>query len=181
MRVASVFTSSMRLDDLDAAGLAAAAGMDLRLHHPDRSGQFVGSLHRFIDGEGRDAASAPARRIRAAPPWPDIRGCSWTLRSQPSDVIAREGGQSSNQNAGGWLPLALTGCPACAGHDSVLTCSSPARCSCRHRPAAAPTAPTCRTFHARPMTVRSRPRARRPWRRSPPARRHTCPSRRIRH
>ena len=26
-----------RFDDLDAAALAAPAGMDLRLHHPDRS------------------------------------------------------------------------------------------------------------------------------------------------
>ena len=45
-----------RFDDLDAAGLAAAAGMDLRLHHPDRPAELVGGLHRFIDAECRIAA-----------------------------------------------------------------------------------------------------------------------------
>ena len=45
-----------RFDDLDAAGLAAAAGMDLRLHHPDRPAELVGGLHRFIDAECRNAA-----------------------------------------------------------------------------------------------------------------------------
>ncbi len=30
-----------RFDDLDAAGLAAAAGVDLRLHHPDRAAELV--------------------------------------------------------------------------------------------------------------------------------------------
>ena len=45
-----------RFDDLDAAGLAAAAGMDLRLHHPDRPAKLVGGLDRFIDAERRIAA-----------------------------------------------------------------------------------------------------------------------------
>ena len=43
-------------DHLDAAGLAAAAGVDLRLHHPDRAAQFVGALDRLVDGERRHAA-----------------------------------------------------------------------------------------------------------------------------
>ena len=43
-------------DHLDAAGLAAAAGVDLRLHHPDRAAQLLGALDRLIDGEGRHAA-----------------------------------------------------------------------------------------------------------------------------
>ena len=33
-------TSSMDLHHLDAAALAAAAGMDLRLHHPDRAARI---------------------------------------------------------------------------------------------------------------------------------------------
>ena len=44
------------LDHLDAAALAAAAGMDLRLHHPDRAAQFLGRRHRFLDREGGLAA-----------------------------------------------------------------------------------------------------------------------------
>ena len=43
-------------DDLDAAALAAAAGMDLRLHHPDRAAQFLGRRDRFLDREGGLAA-----------------------------------------------------------------------------------------------------------------------------
>src|SRR5436190_2690322 len=38
--------------------------------------------------------------------------------AKPSAVIAREGGRSSNRQA------IITGCPACAGHDSSLCCRS---------------------------------------------------------
>ena len=43
------------LDHLDAAGLAAAAGVDLRLHHPDRAAELLRGLHRLVDAERRDA------------------------------------------------------------------------------------------------------------------------------
>src|SRR6185437_14906372 len=33
--------------------------------------------------------AAPARRIRATPPWPDIRGCSWRIRPSLQSVILR--------------------------------------------------------------------------------------------
>ena len=48
-----------RLDDLDAAALAAAAGMDLRLDDPDRTAELLGRLDRFVgrvsDMAGKDA------------------------------------------------------------------------------------------------------------------------------
>ena len=45
-----------RSDDLHAAALAATAGMDLRLHHPDRTAELLGRRHRFVDGERGNAA-----------------------------------------------------------------------------------------------------------------------------
>src|SRR5579872_7545111 len=45
-----------RFNDLDAAGLAAATGVNLRLHDPYRTAKLVGGLDRFIDGKGRDPA-----------------------------------------------------------------------------------------------------------------------------
>ena len=44
-----------RLGDLDAAALAAAAGVDLRLDHPDRPVELFRRLHGLIDREGRIA------------------------------------------------------------------------------------------------------------------------------
>ncbi len=41
------------LHHLDAAALAAATGMDLGFHHPDRAAQFFGGLDGFLDGESR--------------------------------------------------------------------------------------------------------------------------------
>src|ERR1041385_2466884 len=40
-----------RFHDLDTAALAAAAGVNLRLHHPNGTTQSLGSSHRFIDAE----------------------------------------------------------------------------------------------------------------------------------
>jgi hypothetical protein len=41
-----------RLGDLDAAALAAAAGVDLRLHDPDLAAQLPGRLDRFVGRVG---------------------------------------------------------------------------------------------------------------------------------
>ena len=43
-------------DHLDAAGLAAPAGMDLRLHHPDRAAELGGAFQRLVNGKCRHAA-----------------------------------------------------------------------------------------------------------------------------
>ena len=73
-----------RFHHLDAAGLAAAAGVDLRLHHPHRPAEIVGGFHRFVRRSSPECRAAPARRIRAARPSPGIRGCSWR---SPRSVI----------------------------------------------------------------------------------------------
>ena len=44
-----------RLDHLDAAGLAAATGMNLSLHHPHRPAELVRRLVGFFDRERRYA------------------------------------------------------------------------------------------------------------------------------
>ena len=45
-----------RFHHLDAAGFAAAAGVDLRFDHPHRAAELVGGLDRFIDAHRRNAA-----------------------------------------------------------------------------------------------------------------------------
>ncbi len=45
-----------RARDLDAAALAAAAGVDLRLHDPHRPAELTSPPHRLVDGERRNAA-----------------------------------------------------------------------------------------------------------------------------
>ena len=45
-----------RLRELDAAALAAAAGADLRLHHPDLAAKLLRRLDRFVDAHRREAA-----------------------------------------------------------------------------------------------------------------------------
>jgi hypothetical protein len=42
--------------DLHAAALAAAAGVDLRLHHPDLAAELLGCLDGLIDAESGEAA-----------------------------------------------------------------------------------------------------------------------------
>ena len=56
MRSASLLHILDGFDDLHAAALAASAGMDLRLHHPDRAAQFLGRRDGFLDREGRLAS-----------------------------------------------------------------------------------------------------------------------------
>jgi hypothetical protein len=45
-----------RLGHLDAAALAAPAGVDLRLDDPNRAAQLLRGFHRLLYGESRNAA-----------------------------------------------------------------------------------------------------------------------------
>ena len=45
-----------RFHDLDAAGLAASAGVNLRLHHPHRPAKLLRAADRLVDRECRKAA-----------------------------------------------------------------------------------------------------------------------------
>ena len=49
-------TSSIELRDLHAAALAAAAGVDLRLHDPHLAAELLRRLDRLVDGERGNAA-----------------------------------------------------------------------------------------------------------------------------
>src|SRR5580700_6503195 len=71
-----------------------------------------------------DSRAAPARRIRVAPLWLGIRGCSFAA---PPLVIVREGGQSSKRkrsisyDSAPFQLVVMTGCSAFAEHDSEKT------------------------------------------------------------
>ena len=179
-----------RLGDADAAlvagggflelALAAAAGMDLALHHPDRAGQ------RFRGGVG---IGGPQHRH--------------ALRDRHAEFVQQRLGlvfMDIHLDA----PRTLRGesgiHAVCAGIPYTTDCkrsrfgsaerprppepisgrADPARSSCRHRPGPAPRRPTCRRLRGPCRPVRSRQCARHPSIRSRRARRHTCPSRRIR-
>ena len=45
-----------RFGHLDAAALAAATGMNLRLDHPHRAAEFLGRFYRLLNRESRNAA-----------------------------------------------------------------------------------------------------------------------------
>ena len=57
--------------------LAAAAGVDLRLDDPQRSGKLLARPRPLPRRSSRHSRREPARRTSRAAPWPDIRGCSW--------------------------------------------------------------------------------------------------------
>ncbi len=83
------------LHHLDAAALAAPAGMDLRLHHPDRPPSSLAAA--TASSTGRPACrAARGCRSRGEPPWPGIRGCSWR-------DLALENGGMGGTIAGGPL------------------------------------------------------------------------------
>ena len=86
-------------DDLDAAALAAAAGMDLRLHHPDRTAQFLGRGHRFLDREGglaRGTGAPKAAQNLLGLIFMDIHGISLSE--------ATDGGGGHEHNSSRLLP-----------------------------------------------------------------------------
>ena len=68
--------ASGALDDLDAAALAAAAGVNLRLDDHRSAAEAARRLPAPRRRERRLRPAAPARRVPRGSPWPDIRGSS---------------------------------------------------------------------------------------------------------
>ncbi len=56
MRADSFFNVVDRFHDLDAASLAAATGVNLRLHDPYRTAQFLGAVDGLVHAESGNAA-----------------------------------------------------------------------------------------------------------------------------
>ncbi len=158
-----------RFGDADAAlvagrgflelALAAAAGMDLALHHPDRAAQ------RF---RGHVGIGGPQHRHALRDRHAEFVQQRLGLVFMNIHLTAPEAPERSIDSIY-WLTLA-----------TISGRAGPARSSCRHRPDPAPRRPTCRMLRGPCRPVRSRRCARRPSSRSRRARRHTCPSRRIR-
>ena len=160
--------------------LAAAAGMDLALHHPDRAGKRLGGGVRIRGLQHRHAARnrhAELMQQRLGLVFVDIHrtlpkpcavnstsspvfvaGIPYTTELQPRNSC-RSAGQKLNE---------------------INDLADRARSSCRRRPGPEPRRPTCRRLRGPCRPARSRRCARRPSSRSRRARRHTCPSRRIR-
>jgi hypothetical protein len=59
----AIVSASARLGELDAAGLAAAAGMNLRLDDGNRSAEPLGDVVNFFRCERHFPAGEQARRI----------------------------------------------------------------------------------------------------------------------
>ena len=132
--------------------LAAPAGVDLRLDDPERAAELLGRGDRLVRREGRLAARTPARRTRAGPLWPGIRGCSWESKLEALGETARSGaiGRLKRRSSGQRRIDRLAGSDRACG----------------------PTRPTWRTSPFPPRPARFRRSARRRRRRSPRARRH---------
>ena len=77
--------SSRPVQTLTPPALAAPAGVDLGLDHPDRAAERIDrGLHpRPAPAPARRAA--PARQTPPAPAWPDIRGGSWVPSRRRED------------------------------------------------------------------------------------------------
>ena len=66
--------------------LAAAAGVDLALHHPDRAGKLAWRQHPNPRPSRPARRAKSARRIHAATPWPGIHGYSSGRSPNPHAV-----------------------------------------------------------------------------------------------
>src|SRR6266699_4510584 len=159
----------LRLDQLDAAGLAAPAGVDLRLDDEQRRAEIARSLDRLLDRKRR----MPARHRHAEFPqhrlgliFVDVHADPYLSRMQRTrSVYALSASLAA-------LRLWRAALPRFARDTTILTSPDWARSSCKPRPALRRPRPTLRTWHVRRCSTESRRCARRPSRRSRRVRRH---------
>ena len=161
--------------------LAAAAGVDLALHHPDRAGKGFRGGVRIGRPQHRHALRdrhAEFVQQRLGLVFMDIH-----LRRSPNP---RAVNLAIHINFAAGIPYttrqfkSLRPPKGARKSSEISGRADRARSSCRRRPGPAPHRPTCRMLRGPCRPVRSRQCARHPSIRSRRARRHTCPSRRIR-
>ncbi len=164
--------------------LAAAAGVDLALHHPDRTAQRfrghvgVGSPQHRYPARDRHAEFVQQRlglifmdvhldalRTLVRSIWNSHPFCGW--HTIPQELQPKPRRKLATPKID-WFDLRLMVSP-------ISGPANPARSSCRHRPDPAPRRPTCRMLRGPCRPVRFRQCARHPSNRSQRARRHTCP------
>ena len=89
-----------RARELDAAALAAAAGVDLRLDDPDRAAELLRRLGRLAHAERRDSRAAPGRRTGAGFPCPGTRGSSSRVGAAVAEGRGSACGRTPGKSAG---------------------------------------------------------------------------------
>src|SRR5262245_47374210 len=155
----------VRFHHLDAAGLAASAGMNLSLDDEHRRAKFAPGLDRLLDRKG----GVPARHRHAE--FPQHRFGLIFVDVHADLLPAPDAMQHLNRVISGKLDCADArhpqGLRAALRRDmSTVTSPDLVRSSCRPRPGWRRPRLTVRTWHARWHSTESQRCARFPWRRS---------------
>ena len=126
--------------DLDAAALAAAAGVDLRLHDPDRAAELLRRLDRLVDAEARNAARRRRRRTCGRFPCPGTRGSSCGRVSTWSAQISQHRGSLLESLTDALRPSRSTRAPPARAPSSSTTTARSRRVGAAGVPADLPAA-----------------------------------------